>query len=65
MYALGLERKHISLVRVGDIVVHQGRARTVSGTDLKRCDFMGTSIFGDSYHIGYRPVFTVRRKRNG
>jgi len=50
---------HISSLRQGDIILHNGELKTVSGTDLKRDKFMGTSVFGDSYHAGHKPVKKV------
>jgi hypothetical protein len=50
---------HISEIRQGDTVIHDGVMRTVSGTDIKRDNFMNTSIFGDAYKIGYTKVTLV------
>ena len=49
---------HISLIRQGDTVLHDGKVKTVSGTDRKR-GFMGVTIFGDSYRMGTIPVKLV------
>jgi len=54
-----IEDTHISQIRVGDTVEHNGEIKTISGTNIKRCSFMGTSIFGDSYRIGRIPVKKV------
>lgn len=51
--------KHISLVFVGDTVLHNGVERTVCANDIKRCAFMGVTLFGDSYSLGHRPVIVV------
>lgn len=50
---------HISNINVGDTVIHNGEMKTVSGNNLKRDSFMGTSIFGDSYRLGHTPVQKV------
>ncbi len=47
---------HISQIKVGDIIIHNGEEKTVSGNNLKRCRFMGTTLFGDSYKLGYQLV---------
>lgn len=47
---------HISQIRVGDTVLHNLQEKTVSGTDLKHDKFIGTTLFGDSYNLGYRKV---------
>lgn len=47
---------HITDIQPGDIVLRDGVAVTVGPKDIKRCPFMGSSIFGDSYLAGHRPV---------
>lgn len=47
---------HITDIRPGDIVLHEGATVTVGPKDIKRCPFMGVSIFGDSYSAGHRLV---------
>ena len=47
------------MIRQGDTVIHNGVEKTVSGTDIKRDSFMGTSIFGDSYKLGHKLVSVV------
>ncbi|MBB3227035.1 hypothetical protein FHW69_001636 [Luteibacter sp. Sphag1AF] len=46
---------HISLIRTGDAVEHNGKLMTVSPGDIK-CGFMGHTLFGDSYRLGSIPV---------
>ena len=48
--------KHISDIRHGDTIEHNGKLMTVCNSDIKRCDFMGITIFGDSYNLGYKAV---------
>ena len=40
---------HLSDIRGGDTVLVKGVLTTVGNKDIKRCSFMGTSIFGSSY----------------
>ena len=43
---------HISTIKGGDTIKHDGQLRTVNEEFIKRDSFMGTSIFGDSYRSG-------------
>lgn len=54
-----IEEVHISQITKGDTIEHNGEISTVSGTDIKHSEFMGKTIFGDSYHLGYKPVRKV------
>ena len=54
------EDVHISQIKSGDTVIHNGEIKTVSGTDLKSDKFMGTSLFGDTYNIGNKLVKRVK-----
>ena len=59
---------HIDTIVVGDVVFHDGHERTVSRTFLKRGGFHGTSLWGDNYHSGHKPVMIGTPKlamRNG
>lgn len=49
---------HISAVRAGDTVIHDKHARTVCRKDLKS-GFMGKTLWGDSYHMGTKPVILI------
>lgn len=51
--------KDIRDIRAGDVVRHAGKDRTVGNSDLKRSDFMGVTLFGDSYTLGYKKVEVV------
>lgn len=53
---------HISTIRPGDTIVHNGETKTVSGTDIRKGGFMGTTIFGDSYNSGHKLVTLVDTK---
>lgn len=50
---------HISEIRVGDTIIHDGIMRTVCGRVLKSDTFMGTTLFGDSYKSGHKLVTKV------
>ncbi len=47
---------HISQIRNGDTILHYDKIKTVNDCNIKRCDFMGITIFGDSYNLGYKSV---------
>lgn len=49
---------HISSLKVGDVVRHNGREMTVGRGDI-RIGFMGRTLFGDSYRLGSDPVVLV------
>ena len=53
------EQVHISQVKAGDTIVHNGREMTVGHKDIKPDPFMGVSIFGDSYRSGRQKVTRV------
>ena len=54
-----IEEVHISRIRVGDAIIHEGHMRTICNTVLRRDSFMGITLFGDSYHLGYKLVKRV------
>ena len=58
-----IREKHISTISVGDVVEHNGKLMTVGDGDMKRSEFMGVSIFGDSYRMGNKPARLVIMKR--
>ncbi|OON35642.1 hypothetical protein BTJ39_22475 [Izhakiella australiensis] len=43
---------HISQIKPGDTVEHEGQLRTVSKRNLGRTEFFGISLFGDNYRLG-------------
>lgn len=47
---------HISHIKCGDVVQHEGRIVTVGNKDLTSCVFLGPRIFGDTYSLGTQPV---------
>lgn len=58
-YSFTLVPTHISMIKAGDTVDHKGRHKTVCSRDLKRCKFMGVTLFGDSYRAGTQDVLKV------
>lgn len=55
-------KTHIKNIRVGDTINHNDKIVTVCETDIKRCDFMGLTIKGDSYNLGYKIVNKLQIK---
>lgn len=54
-----LKEKNINDIRPGDTVFHNGHVRTVCKNNIEYGGFMGTTVFGDSYHSGYKPVIKI------
>ncbi len=52
---------HINTICRGDTVEHEGRVVTVGSEDIKPNTFMGTTLFGDSYALGTKPVKKATR----
>lgn len=55
--------KHISAIKPGDTVLHNGQVCTVTVSNLSRGDFMGALLFGDSYSLGNKPVIVITNVR--
>jgi len=53
------ENTHISQVKPGDTIVHNGAVVTVCNNNIKSDKFMGISIFGDTYNLGTKQVIKV------
>lgn len=54
------KKVHISLISQGDVVLcHDSKERTVCKKDIKRDNFMGITLFGDSYKLGRELVTKV------
>jgi hypothetical protein len=51
-----IQQDHIGNLRAGDTIMHNGEMKTVSGNNIKRDSFMGTSVFGDTYNHGHKPI---------
>lgn len=56
---MNITNKHISEIKTGDTVLHDGELKTVCANNIKRCDLMGITLFGDSYLLGNKPVVIV------
>ena len=54
-----IEETHISKIKIGDTIMHNGVMTTISGTNIKHDRFMGKTLFGDSYNLGYKSVQRV------
>lgn len=50
---------HISEIVPGDTIFHEGDLKTVTRTNISYCDFMGKTLFGDSYMLGRKLVQKV------
>jgi hypothetical protein len=53
------ETVHISQIRGGDTILHNGVVMTVSYNNIKYSEFMGVTVFGDSYCSGYKSVIRI------
>jgi len=55
------DKIHISQVRAGDTIFHDGHDRMVCGSNITggSGDFMGFGVFGDCYKLGYKPVTRI------
>ncbi|EQA1440362.1 hypothetical protein AT414_004226 [Escherichia coli] len=51
-----IEKRHINDIKPGDTVLRGGELWTVTARDIKHDAFMGRTLFGDSYNLGYNPV---------
>jgi hypothetical protein len=58
-----IENVHISLVKHGDTVMHDGEILTVDKNSIRKCPFMGRTLFGDCYRLGTKLVQRVNFKR--
>ena len=55
-----MEEVHISKINIGDTIIHEGVPTTVGKNNIKHSSFMGTSLFGDSYHCGHKLVKRIK-----
>ncbi len=53
------EEVHISRIESGDTIIHNGELRTACNRVIKKSEFMGKTLFGDSYRLGYKLVTRV------
>ena len=56
------EQVHISKIGIGDTIIHDNHERTVCKSNIIHDSFMGTSLFGDSYNLGYKFVTRIKYK---
>jgi len=63
MYNYTTVKKHISQISAGSTIIHNGEMKTVSGNNIKFSEFIGVSLFGDSYNIGNKLVEVVLFKK--
>lgn len=47
---------NIDTIKQDDVILHNGDIKTVSNNDIHYNPFMGITVFGDSYHSGYKLV---------
>lgn len=47
-----IQEVHISTIKVGDTILHNGEVTTVNKNYMGYSNFMGHSLFGDSYKLG-------------
>ena len=47
---------HIYDIRPGDAIAFDGKIRTVCAKDIKSGYGQMTTVFGDSYNLGHKPV---------
>lgn len=47
-----IKEVHISTIKWGDTVEHNGVIKTVGNRDIKQDGFFGHTLFGDSYRLG-------------
>ena len=50
------EYVHISSIVPGDTIRYNGHLKTVCKSDIKKSEFMGLTIFGDSFKLGYQLI---------
>lgn len=53
------QQVHISRITSGDTIIHNNVLRTLCPNNIKYDMFMGITIFGDSYNLGYKFVTKV------
>ena len=59
----GIVETHITDIKHGDCIIENGAMVTVSGSHIKRDPFFGTTLRGDSYNGGRKPVLKAEIKR--
>ncbi|EON1607173.1 hypothetical protein ACLN7E_004591 [Escherichia coli] len=59
-----IEKRHINDIKPGDTVLRDGELWTVTSRDIKHDSFMGRTLFGDSYNLGYNLVTVAIFREN-
>lgn len=54
-----IELVNIKEINHGDTILHNGELHTVDRSHFKYSEFMGLTLLGDSYNLGYKPVKKV------
>lgn len=54
-----IDNAHISTIKVGDTVLHNGEIKTVGRNNIKYISGIGYTLWGDSYTLGHKPVQKV------
>jgi hypothetical protein len=57
-------KTHIDNIKSGDTILHNGEVKTVSGNNIGGNTFIGKTLFGDSYNLGYKQVERVTFTKN-
>ena len=60
-----IKHVHISEIKQGDTILHNGEMKTVSGNNIGGNPFIGKTLFGDSYNIGHKPVSLITFNTHG
>lgn len=58
-YKFKIEETHINNIQGGDTILLNDVITTVCNNNIKECKFMGKSIFGDTFKLGYKKVQRV------
>ena len=56
-------KTNIANIKPGDCIMENGMMVTISNVHIKRDPFLGTTLNGDSYNGGHKPVLKVVIKR--
>lgn len=59
-----IEKRHINDINPGDTVLIGGELRTVTSRDIKHDSFIGRTLFGDCYNLGYNLVTVAVFREN-
>ena len=65
MKQMMFENVDISLIAVGDLIEHDNKIQTVCKKHIGGDRFIGRTLFGDSYNLGYKKVKRVKRNNSG